>query len=142
MFGNNSPFGYTVGVIGYLYAGQPDNADYDFVEIYGGLSATLGPATVSGRLYYSPDVGGQHTMYWTGGVAIPIANTPISLTGNVGYYDYEVSDGYMDYNIGVSASWQFLTGSLTYTGTDIDGYDEYIVGLIGVRFPLGNFGGT
>jgi uncharacterized protein (TIGR02001 family) len=136
-FGMDSPFGYTVGVIGYFYPDQPDFADYNFVEIYGGLSAVLGPATATGRLYYSPDLGGQHTFYWTGGIAVPFA-TFFTASANVGHYDYEFSDGYTDYNVGLAATWQFLTASLTYTGTDIDGADEYLVGMLQVKFPLGN----
>ena len=137
MFGDG-PFGYTVGAIGYLYAGQPDYTDWNFFEVYGGLSAALGPATLTGRVYYSPDVGDQHSFYWTGGVSVPVANTPISVIANIGHYDYEHSESYTDYNIGLSATWMFLTASVTYTGTDIDGADEYLVGLIGVKFPLGN----
>jgi uncharacterized protein (TIGR02001 family) len=138
MFGADSPFGYTVGAIGYLYAGAPDNSEYNFFEIYGGLSAALGPATFTGRVYYSPELGNQHTFYWTGGVSVPIANLPLAVTANVGHYDYEFSESYTDYNIGLSATWQFITASLTYTGTDIDGFDEYLVGMLMVKFPLGN----
>src|SRR5262245_44577545 len=66
MFGADSPFGYTAGVIGYLYPDQPDGADYNFMEVYGGLSAALGPATATGRVYYSPSIGNQYSIYWTG----------------------------------------------------------------------------
>ncbi len=46
------------GVIGYLYAGQPDGADYDYVELKAAASRAVGPATLGAAVYYSPDFFG------------------------------------------------------------------------------------
>ena len=41
------------GVIGYLYAGQPDGADYDYVEFKAAASRAVGPATLGAAVYLS-----------------------------------------------------------------------------------------
>ena len=43
---------WDVGVIGYIY---PDTDDLDFVEIYGGLGASLGVIDLGGYIYVDPD---------------------------------------------------------------------------------------
>ncbi|WGM32592.1 TorF family putative porin [Brevundimonas sp. NIBR11] len=47
-----------LGVVGYLYAGQPDGADYDYVELKAAASRAVGPATVGAAVYWSPDFFG------------------------------------------------------------------------------------
>ncbi len=47
-----------MGVVGYLYTNQPDNADYDYVELKLAGSRAIGPATVGAAVYYSPDFFG------------------------------------------------------------------------------------
>ncbi len=47
-----------VGVVGYLYPGQPEGADYDYVELKAAASRAVGPATLGAAVYYSPDFFG------------------------------------------------------------------------------------
>lgn len=47
-----------VGGIVYLYANQPDGADYDYVEAKLAVSRAVGPATIGGAVFYSPDFFG------------------------------------------------------------------------------------
>ncbi|MGV3577451.1 TorF family putative porin [Brevundimonas sp.] len=47
-----------LGVVGYLYTGQPDGADYDYVELKAAASRAVGPATVGAAVYWSPDFFG------------------------------------------------------------------------------------
>ena len=47
-----------IGAVGYLYTNQPDNADYDYVELKLAGSRAIGPATVGAAVYYSPDFFG------------------------------------------------------------------------------------
>lgn len=46
------------GVIGYFYTGQPNGADYDYVEAKVAASRAFGPATIGGAVYWSPDFFG------------------------------------------------------------------------------------
>jgi len=47
-----------IGAVGYLYTNQPDNADYDYVELKLAASRAIGPATIGAAVYYSPDFFG------------------------------------------------------------------------------------
>ena len=47
-----------IGAVGYLYTNQPDNADYDYVELKLAASRAIGPATTGAAVYYSPDFFG------------------------------------------------------------------------------------
>lgn len=51
-------FSWDVGVVGYLYASQPDGADYDYAEFKVAASRAVGPATLGAAVYYSPDFFG------------------------------------------------------------------------------------
>lgn len=49
---------FDLGVIAYLYTGQPDGADYDYVEAKLAASTAAGAGTIGAALYYSPDFFG------------------------------------------------------------------------------------
>ncbi|MBX4158944.1 TorF family putative porin, partial [Lactiplantibacillus plantarum] len=51
-------FALDFGVIGYLYAGEPDGADYNYAEFKAAASRAVGPATFGAAVYYSPDFFG------------------------------------------------------------------------------------
>jgi uncharacterized protein (TIGR02001 family) len=51
-------FKWDLGVVSYFYAGQPDGADYDYVELKAATSRAVGPATLGAAIYYSPDFFG------------------------------------------------------------------------------------
>ncbi len=47
-----------LGVVGYLYANQPNLADYSYAEFKAAASRAVGPATLGAAVYYSPDFFG------------------------------------------------------------------------------------
>ncbi|WP_338574978.1 TorF family putative porin [Brevundimonas olei] len=51
-------FNWDFGVVSYFYAGQPDGADYDYVELKAAASRAVGPATLGAAIYWSPDFFG------------------------------------------------------------------------------------
>jgi uncharacterized protein (TIGR02001 family) len=51
-------FDWDFGVVSYFYAGQPDGADYDYVELKAAASRAVGPATLGAAIYWSPDFFG------------------------------------------------------------------------------------
>src|SRR5262245_15067645 len=58
----------SVGGIGYIYPNQASGTpNYDFFEIWSGLTATLDKLTLSGKIYYSPDNLDSDTWYFTAG---------------------------------------------------------------------------
>jgi len=123
-----------VGVIGYLYPDQPSGADANFVEFNAGLDFALDPITLSGNIYFSPDVAGDTTWYFTGGASVPVGEM-FSLFGNIGFYEWETGTDTFDYQIGAAASIQMFTFSVAYTGTDLPGDDGNFVALMTVTFP-------
>lgn len=129
-------FGYTIGGIGYLYPDAPSGFKYDFFEIYGGPNITLGTATVTGRVYYSPEFLGSTgpATYITGGIAVPFGF--VTATGNIGYSDFDVVSGYLDWNVGLAASYEFLTLTGMIIGTDLPGAKERGVVLLTAKFAL------
>jgi len=47
-----------IGAIGYFYTGQPNGADYDYVEGKLGASRAFGPVTIGAAVFWSPDFFG------------------------------------------------------------------------------------
>lgn len=129
--------GATFGVIGYVYPDAPGSADSDFVEFYAGPNFTLGIASVTGRLYYSPEFGSRlSSIYWTGGISIPFAGI-LSASANVGYSDSDSGIGdYTDWNIGLAASYEFLTLTGMVVGNDLPGSKERFVGMLTAKFSV------
>lgn len=123
-----------VGGIYYLYPGQPSGADYNFFEVNGGLDFDLDPITVSGSVAFSPDVGGDNTWYFNGGVGIPLGEY-FELFGSVGYYEWETATDYVDYAVGASVTWENFTLSGYYAGTDLAGDDGNFVVLLTATVP-------
>jgi uncharacterized protein (TIGR02001 family) len=119
--------GYTAGVIGYVYPDTPHSAgNYNFYEIYGGLSYDFKVAKLTGKIYYSPDFGnGSYTsLYYTGGVSVPLVDW-LSATANIGYSDFSSAPAgvknYTDWNIGLAATYDKYTLSGTYADSDLPG---------------------
>ena len=46
------------GAVGYFYTGQPNGADYDYVEARVAASRAIGSATIGAAVYWSPDYFG------------------------------------------------------------------------------------
>lgn len=130
---------YTVGAYYYTYPGAPDALDYDYLEFGLNLSYTVDMVTPTASVYYSPDffAGTGAAWYVTGGLAV--APTDIfKVYANIGLQTIDdVPDDVLDWNIGVSATWEALTFDLKYTDTDIDGLEiaeERIVGTVTFAF--------
>lgn len=114
---------YDVGMIYYMYP-DSDDSDYDFLEIYGGLSYDFeGGPSVGGTLYWDPD---NETMYLDTSVDFSVTET-VSVGAVLGTY----LDGFDEYmNWGVGGTWVSPVGldlSLFFYDNDIDGGDDAIV---------------
>ncbi len=134
--GDENGLGWDVGIVYYAY---PEESDFNFPEIYGGLSYGM----FSGKLWYSNDFGGtdDSAFYLEGGAAIPLpANFTLDL--HAGYSDgdgvessYGVSN-YFDYSVGVSYTLQHFDLSLKYVDTDIDDADtDRLVFTVSTTLP-------
>ncbi len=118
------------GDVGFIYYNYPDSSiepDYDYLELYAGLTYTfdklpLGPS-LGGKFSYSPEYFGEDgdAIYIEGGVDF---NLPleITLSAHVGYLDVEGADttgpaGYdfTDYSVGLSKDFFGFNADLTYT---------------------------
>ena len=116
-----------VGVIGYLY---PDAGpgDFDYVEFYSWLGFTFGPAETTVGVAYAPEqdsLGGTDNLYVYSDVGVGIPNTPVTLTGHLGYTAGVITfpdDGdAFDWSIGAEANiYGPLTLSAAYVGAEGD----------------------
>ena len=78
-----------VGVIAYMY---PDAGpgDFDYIEFYGSLGYAFGPAELTVGVAYAPDqdsLGSTDNFYIYTDLGVGIPDTPVSLTGHLGYTD-------------------------------------------------------
>ena len=109
------------GVVGYLYPGQPNGADYDYVELKAAASRAIGPATVGAAVYYSHDFFGaaedQATYAEVNGAVRPADKWTVS--GAVGRQWVSSDLDYMTWNL--VAAYQLtdnLAVDLRYHDTD------------------------
>jgi len=116
-----------VGVIAYLYP-NAGAGDYDYVEGYASVGATVGPADITVGVAYAPEQDGlldQDNFYVYTDVGVGIPNTPISLAGHLGYTDgfltYTDSGNAFDYSIGANlALGEVVSVGVAYVGAEGD----------------------
>lgn len=124
-----------VGVIYYLF---PDAAaaagNTDYIEFYGSLSFSFGPASITPGIAYAPDqssLGDTDNLYLYTDVSVGIGDTPITLNGHIGY-----TDGFLTFtndseafDWSVSADWALndtFTLSAAYIGVEGDAANDII----------------
>ena len=111
------------GVISYIYLDDADNSDFDYLEVKAAASRAIGPVTVGGAIFYSPDFFGadDEATYVEANAAFTPADK-WTVSGALGHQWLDVSDDYATWNVGVAYA---LTDNLVLDGryhdTDIDG---------------------
>lgn len=141
-----------IGATYYVYPGNQNFAGpSDYVEVIGKLSHDLGPIGATATVAYAPDqasLGSNDNIYANLGLSYGIADTPVTLTGSVGYSDGSLAaasaDGnYLDWSAGASFAADMFTFSVQYIDTDIKKtgvkaidtlYDPTVVFTLGVSF--------
>ena len=131
------------GLTWYMYPGGATITDY--AELFARYSHSLGPATVTGGVYYAPPQRalGNYTntpqsrigdtednLYVTGDAAVGIPKTPFTLKAHIGHSNGNPGLGpngtsvtptgdYWDYAAGTDITYKVLTLNVSYIGTDI-----------------------
>jgi uncharacterized protein (TIGR02001 family) len=119
-----------VGVLYYYYPGS-GGANTDFVEPYGSIKGTFGPATAKLSAAYAPKSralsvdGGltrEDNLYVAGDLAASVPNTPLGVSAHLGHSfgpSYlTIGDEYTDWSIGATYTWSHLTFGVSYVDTD------------------------
>jgi uncharacterized protein (TIGR02001 family) len=87
----------------YGYTNQPDGPEEGYSEFKAAASMPVGPATIGASLYYSPDffaeTGPATYFEVNGSYAIP--DTPVTISGALGYQEVEGPFDYTTWNLGV-----------------------------------------
>jgi uncharacterized protein (TIGR02001 family) len=140
--------GVDVGVTYYAYPTN-DIGPSDVWEFYGKVKPTLGPVGLTLGVAYSPDqdsLGGGDNLYLSADAAVSIPETPVSLSGHIGYTDgfltYTPSGHAVDYSVGASVTvLGGLSLGVSYVGVEgptgplWDGItDDTVVGSISYAF--------
>ena len=141
---------FDVGILYYLYPTEDLGLDTDYWEPYASVGFNLGPAETTVGVAYAwkqDSLGGEDNLYLYGDVGFGIPNTPITLTGHLGYTDGvlappllagDLDDTGLDWSLGATASAGMFEVGVAYVGvegTSIDGFtDDAIVGTISASF--------
>ncbi len=101
---------FDIGVIAYLYP-NAGPGDFDYIEFYGSLGFNLGPAEATVGVAYAPDqdsLGSTDNLYLYTDLGVGIPNTPLTVTGHLGYTDgfltFTDNSKAWDWSIGVEAA--------------------------------------
>jgi uncharacterized protein (TIGR02001 family) len=118
---------WDVGAVGYFYTGQPNGADYDYVEVKVAASRAFGPATLGAAVYYSPDFFGaaeDEATYVEANAAFSPADK-WTVSGAVGRQFVSSDFDYTTWNLGLARQ---LTDNLAldvrYHDTDEHGFGD------------------
>lgn len=123
-----------VGVIYYAYPNAPAG-DFDYIEMYGKTGFAVGPASLTLGVAYAPEqdsLGGTDNLYLSTDLGIGIPETPITLTGHLGY-----TDGFLTYTPNGKA-WDWAVGGSVAVGSGLSLGASYI-GAEGTGTPAYDF---
>ncbi len=127
---------FDFGVIYYAYPDSPELAtgEQNFIEVYGGVSAPVGPFEVGGSVAYSPDFYGEigGAFYYQATLRMDLSEATgiegLSIDGSYGASQFEdglLGDDYEDYSIGISVTALGLDIGARFYGTNgLSGNDE------------------
>lgn len=120
-----------VGVLAYLYP-NAGAGDFDYYEFYGSLGFAMGPAEATVGVAYAPDqdsLGDTDNLYLYTDLGVSIPNTPLSVTGHVGYTDGFLTftnDGdAFDWSIGLEAA---VAGPVSVGVSYVEAEGDYLPG--------------
>ena len=140
-----------VGVLYYAYPNGLGGADLDYIEFYGSLGFTFGPADATVGVAYAPDqgsLGNDDNLYLYVDLGAGIPNTPVSLSAHLGYTDGALAPPLLagdpdksglDWSVGAElAITENLSVGISYVGTEgtsiKDFTDDAVVGTLSVSF--------
>lgn len=132
-----------VGLTWYNYPGGAKLTD--FVEFYGKYTGQLGPASLTGSVYYAPPqlalgnwsntpqsrIGDREdNIYVTGDAALGVPKTPFTLKAHIGHSwgnpglgpngtSVSPTGSYTDWSLGTDVTYKMLTFNVSYIDTDI-----------------------
>ena len=134
-----------------MYPNGTPGADLDYFEPYASIGTTLGPVEATFGVAYAPDqdsLGSEDNLYLYTDLSAGIPNTPISVSGHLGYTDGALSpktlagqgdQAAFDWSLG--ASWAItenLALGVTYTGVEANSFDRFtddsVYGTLSVSF--------
>lgn len=127
---------YDIGATYYVYPGA---SGLNYVELTGKLGTTVGPATIGGQLSYVPsqdNTGNTDNIYVATNAAIALPDSPITLTGSVGYEDGAFGDDKIDWSIGATAAVSVFTLGVAYVDTNRRSTFAFEDSKAGVVFTL------
>lgn len=119
------------GVYGYLYPGATTG---NYVELYGSLAKSLGPASAKVGVYYAPaqkvfnynwTSPTRHNAYVYGELSSGIPGTPLTVHSHLGHTGggFDWGKPYIDYNVGVTYKWKALALDASLVGTNVSRSD-------------------
>jgi len=144
--GAEDGLGYDIGAVYYMY---PGTSDYNYPEVWVGLSHGIFDA----KIWYSWDgfATGESAFYYEGNASVPLPND-FGLSVHVGYSDGDMWDklegfeSYFDWSVGVSKSFGHFDLELKWVdgsdwkaanGGDALSSDARIVFAVATTFPWG-----
>lgn len=126
-----------VGVLYYLYPTEDLGLDTDYIEPYASIGVNFGPAEATFGVAYAPEqdsLGGDDNLYLYTDLGVGIANTPITLTGHLGYTDGPLAppllvgsadDTGLDWSIGASVTEGNFELGVAYIGVEGPSVNDY-----------------
>ncbi|PCI59808.1 MAG: hypothetical protein COB37_10905 [Kordiimonadales bacterium] len=110
-----------IGVLVYTYPGSDDT---HYVELYssvGGEFEKLGWTIGAAYVWDQENVGSRDNIYLYLDLALPIADTPFSISGHLAFEDGAFGDKKWDWNAGLAYQFKQFSLSVSYVDTNVDG---------------------
>lgn len=111
---------FDVGVIGYTYPGSHDTTYWEAYSSVGGTAGIVGWTLGAAYAFDQDSIGGDDNIYLYLDTSLPIADTPLSLSGHIAYEDGAFGADKWDWMLGVSYDFKHFSLGVSYVDTNID----------------------
>ena len=126
------------GGLYYVYSTASKGANTDFLELYGSVKGTVGPATLKVGAAYAPKSnaltvgsGKEDNLYVYGEASATIPDTPFGVAAHLGHsFDKSFITGgkYTNWSLGATYTWRAATFGISYVDTDMP-YGQFVNGF-------------
>jgi len=126
-----------LGAIYYVYPTEDIGANVNYWELLASVGFSLGPVDTTVGVGYSPEqdsLGSDDNLYLYTDLGVGIPNTPITLTGHIGYTDGALAppllagaadDTGIDWSIGASVAYNQFEFGIAYMGVEGPSINEF-----------------
>lgn len=111
---------FDIGILAYTYPGSSDTTYWEAYSSIGGSAGVVSWTVGAAYAFDQKSIGDDDNIYLYLDAGIPLADTPLSLTGHIAYEDGAFGNNKWDWTLGVAYDFEQFSLGLSYVDTNVN----------------------